>query len=347
MLKKIFPKLRATIAFIGLFIFFISGCSLLPPQAAEIIKEALQADPPQLITGKTGKAKSDGFEIWYESITPGNRPQAAILLIMGVGASAVLWPDYFYQPLVEAGYQVVRYDNRNIGLSERVAGGAKNNPYSLEDMANDALAVLDALEIEQAHLVGASMGGMIAQRLAISNADRVLSLTSISSSGYRDDPDLPKVATKFYLEVMKLWLRYGLWQSETNKLKFTVGFFRLLKGDGDYDYDENNLRKLVDITAYDIREHRGGLNFKTGRLHDTAIKASGSRYNELMAIKAPTLIIHGTADPIIPFVHALKYSQLIPEAKTLWIGGMGHDLPSIYTSKMIEAILGNIKSREN
>jgi len=256
-----------------------------------------------------------------------------------LGASAIIWSNEFIQPLLEAGYQVIRYDNRDTGLSSWMTNWDESNPYTLEDMAKDGMAVLDDLGIQKAHVVGASMGGMIAQRMAISHADRVASLTSIMSSGYVMDPDIAPVSEDLNQEYIKLSLKYLLSRSEENVLKFHIGNQQLLKGNGPY---MTNLKGSAQTTLYELRK-RKGYNQQTVDHQMKAITVSGSRLEELGTIKAPTLILHGKADPLVRFEHAQKYAPLIPNAETLYIEGMGHDLPNIYWDQIHGGILKTIE----
>ena len=234
---------------IGLVLFVRSGPEL-PPDTNAILDEVLAAEPPELVAGVTGIARSGDIDIWYETIGNLSNPKATVLLIMGATASAIAWPDYFLQPLIDEEYQVVRYDNRGLGMSDWMDEWDAEYPYTLEDMASDGIAVLDALDVTRAHIVGVSMGGMIGQRMAISHADRVLSLTSMSSSGYFDDPELPSAPTQFERDVLRLALRYGLVPTERNQIRFVLGLEQLLEGDGD---NETDVKSSAQTTLYELR----------------------------------------------------------------------------------------------
>ncbi len=255
---------------IGLVLFVRSGPEL-PPDTNAILDEVLAAEPPELVAGVTGTARSGDIDIWYETIGNLSNPKATVLLIMGATASAIAWPDYFLQPLIDAEYQVVRYDNRGLGMSDWMDEWDAEYPYTLEDMASDGIAVLDALDVTRAHIVGVSMGGMIGQRMAISHADRVLSLTSMSSSGYFDDPELPSASTQFERDVLKLALRYGLVPTERNQIRFVLGLEQLLEGDGD---NETDVKSSAQTTLYELRR-RNGFNPGVGEQHTAAVLASG------------------------------------------------------------------------
>jgi len=323
---------------VSLVILLNTGPSL-PPETDAVIKEVMPSEVPELVTDKTGYAKNGEIDIWYEYRDPVGPPKASILLVMGALSSAMIWPEYLIQPLVSAGYQVIRYDHRGLGMSNWVADWDKNNPYTLEHMAKDALAVLDALEVDKAHVIGVSMGGMIAQRMAISHADRILSLNSISSSGYIEDPELVDQAKDFRLDFLRLLLKYGISRSEEDTIKFTVGFIQLMMAEG---ADSLDVKAIAENVLYEMRKRRG-YNPNIWDQHTTAISLSGSRYQELPTIGVPTLIIHGTADQAIPFSHAKICAKLIPGAKTLWLEGVGHVIPKTHANQVIEEVLSNIK----
>jgi pimeloyl-ACP methyl ester carboxylesterase len=311
----------------------------LPPQTDETVTAVLESnDLPNLITGETGFAHSGDIKIWYERMIPKDSVKGSILLVMGYSSTAMLWSSNFYQPLVDAGYEVIRYDNRGVGASDWMANWDKNKPYTLEDMAKDGIAVLDAINISKAHIIGASMGGMIAQRMAISHQDRVATLTSIMSSGYMEDPEITPVSSEFTQKMLKYTLKFLLPPSEAGVMKFSIAMQDLLKGNGGYQPD---MKSAAQRALFEMR-NRKGYNSTAGDQHLAAIIASGSRLDELGTISAPCLVIHGKSDPLVYFAHAQKYAPLLPNAKTLYIDGMGHDLPSPYLSQIHTAILNLI-----
>ncbi|MBN1531282.1 MAG: alpha/beta hydrolase [Spirochaetes bacterium] len=316
MIKKIAVAagMLALLAAVAVAVVCISAPPL-PPGTDEAIDEVLRTGPPELVKGTTGIARSRGANIWYESIGTARRPGTAVLLVMGASATALGWPDYFIDPLMKAGYRVIRYDHRGVGISDRIDG-----PCTLEDMAKDAVAVLDAAGVEKAHVIGISMGGMIAQRLAISYPGRVRSMTSMSSSGYFNDPALPRGEGSVQGDIVRLYLRYAILGGERGMARFAAGFMRLLQGGRDHEPD---LREIAGSTLYEMRRRRG-FNPEASRQHSAAIAASGSRYGELGRIRVPVLVIHGTQDPIIPLGHTEKYSAMIPGARLLVVDGMGH-----------------------
>ena len=316
------------------FVLFVSSGPELPTDTEAILDEVLAAELPELVKGVTGKARSGDIDIWYETIGNLGNPKATVLLIMGATASAITWPDYFFQALIDGEYQVVRYDNRGLGLSDWMDDWDYEHPYTLEDMASDGIAVLDELGVTRAHIVGVSMGGMIGQRMAISHPDRVLSLTSISSSGYFDDPELPRAPTRFERDVLKLALRYGLVPTERNQIRLVLGLEQLLKGDGDYETD---VKSSAQATLYELRR-RNGFNPGVVEQHTAAVLASGSRYDELGRISVPTLVVHGRSDSLVLPAHADKYAPMIPGARMLWVEGMGHLFAESHAPQILDAI---------
>jgi pimeloyl-ACP methyl ester carboxylesterase len=311
----------------------------LPPGADETIDRVLQAGPGDVILGQTGYADSGGVEIWYESIEPEGTPKGTVLLIMGIGNDALAWPGYFIQPMVDAGYRVVRHDHRGTGLSDWMEDWDPEHPYTLDDMAGDGIAVLDDLGVEKAHVVGVSLGGMIAQQIAISYPERVASLTSIMSSGYVQDPELPGLSIGTATELAKLGIKYGLFRSEKSTIKMVLASQLLLMGDPPYDLDVQTISEQV---LYNLRV-RPGYNPRASEQHQAATTASGSRYEDLARLEVPALIIHGTSDPFIPIAHGQKCAQSIPGAQTLWVEGMGHDMPRIFADTILGVMLENFE----
>ena len=322
-----------SILVIGMLIFMNTGPVI--PGGNELFGEIMTADLPELVTGQTGYAHNGKVKIWYEAFRPAGAPRGTVLLIMGHSATSLRWQN-FHRRFVEAGYRVVRFDNRGVGLSDWAKDWNRSRPYTLEDMARDTLAVMDTLKIDRAHLVGISMGGMIAQQLAIRHGNRVASLTSIMSSGYMEDPALHILSWRFIKQLMRIVPRYGLMPSELDQVKFqTYLFFAADNNDANYDS-----RQSAFIARYEVEKH-GGYNPRVVTQHNAAITASGSRYGLLGSIRVPTLVIHGKADPVVPFEHALKYAPMIPGAKTLFLDGMGHYIPRIHLGKIQQAILEN------
>jgi pimeloyl-ACP methyl ester carboxylesterase len=291
---------------------------------------------------QSGKAPANGIALYYETFGKPENP--AVVLIMGLDAQCTLWSMGFIEPLVAAGYYVVRFDNRDIGLSTWIDDWHRQRPYKLEDMALDVVGLLDFLKIPQAHLIGASMGGMIAQRLAISHASRVLTLTSIMSTGYTLNLSLqPNISTKIQAFIAPFVMRFFEVKNKYTHPDVTVDSYvktyRFLAGTR-FPFNEPYFRELF---TYNITA-RKGQNPRARLQQFSAIVASGSRLRELPQIKAPTLVIHGTADPLVLPIHAQTYAPLIPTSKLVWIEGMGHEIAYGYLPEIHVAILELIAS---
>ncbi len=280
------------------------------------------------------------LHIEYESL--GDPQHPAIVLIMGLGMQLMAWPDTFCQQLVARGYRVLRFDNRDCGLSGRAPGKKRANlllamaasalglpvrtPYTLEDMAGDAIGLMDRLGIERAHIVGASMGGMIAQVLVAKFPQRVLSLTSImSSSGYRKVSKPTKPARKVLLS------RPTDPKDPESVIAYMVEMFGVI-GSPAYPSSKEELRSRIGRSVRRAYEPAG-----TAR-QLLAIIASGDRRKLLHTIAAPTLVIHGAEDPLVPLAAGRDTAQNIPGASLLVIEGMGHDFPEGLMPRLAQAI---------
>lgn len=322
---------------------YLKSSPKLPVNTDSIIQEVLDGYTPEQVTGETGYADSDGVKIWYNRILANGTKQGTIVLVMGHSTNIFGWPDYLIDVLVDAGFDVIRYDNRGIGMSDWMKGWTSDTAYSLEDMANDCIAILDHLQLDKVHLVGASMGGMIAQRLAISNGDRFHTLTSIMSSGFMADPKLTLVPASFKRGMSKILGRYGWRPTEKNSIKIGISLMRLLRNNKNHNIDAKDIAEKM---KYDMRE-RKGFNRRVLKQHNKAIELSGSRYDELSSIDMPTLVIHGKRDPLVKLEHALKYAPMIPNAKTLYLDQLGHDLPRELNEDICQAILSLISSQQS
>jgi pimeloyl-ACP methyl ester carboxylesterase len=281
---------------------------------------------------------ANGITIEYEEF--GDRGGRPLLLIMGLGAQMILWHEEFCQQLASRGHRVIRFDNRDVGKSSwfdqlgvpdvSVAVGAAlmrqpvTAPYLLRDMAADSVGLLDALHIDKAHIVGASMGGMIAQSVAIEFPSRVLTLTSIMSS--TGNPDLPP-ATPTAMGVL-------LAPPPTTReeaIERSVTVFRTIGSPG-FEFDEAEVRRRAAL-GFDR-----GFN-PAGTLRQmVAILASGSRKEALKAVRVPALVIHGKDDPLVPFPAGQDTAAAMPAAELLAIDGMGHDMPRAVWPRMVDAI---------
>lgn len=278
---------------------------------------------------------------------PASADKPVVLLIMGLGMQLIAWPPQMVQGLVDAGYRVVRFDNRDVGLSSHFDQLGKPNllwaslkykiglvpaaPYTLSDMAADALGVLDALGIAKAHVVGVSMGGMIAQRVAIAAPQRTLSLTSImSSSGARG---LPQAEPK----VMQAMISRPNGTSVQAVVDHTVRLFKAI-GSPAYPTPEDELRERV---AQGLQRSF----HPVGTLRQmVAIVSDITRAAQLLRITSPTLVIHGKADPLVPYGCGEDTARRIPGAKLVGIDGMGHDLPPEPVAQILAAMVPHLNA---
>lgn len=334
----IYFLITLAIAVLGFLAFMYSGVQL-PSDVPQLMAEVKKEPFLDLVPGKTGYAKNGDISIFYDYISNENTTKGTVLFVDGYGSTLLDWQPYTFEKVLEAGYAVIRYDNRGLGMSDWMKNWDKKNPYLLTDMAKDGMAVLDELGIEKAHVVGMSMGGMIGQTMAIEHNDRVASLTSVMSSGNYHDPELTAIPKPFFRNFIRVVLRYGLIRTEDNAMKFQVMAWKMLKGNGDYPLDTKG---ILQKAWYELKK-RKGYNAKVGMQHETAIKKSGSRYDKLGRITAPTLVIHGKDDPLILLEHALKYAPMIPNAQTLYIDGMGHDIPKVNNEEMTKAMITNFE----
>lgn len=319
---------------LGIF-FFVRSAPRLPRNSNAIIDKVINEETKEQIVGESGYADSDGVQIWYNRILAQGKKLGTVILVMGHSTNIFGWPEFFYEEFLKEGYDVIRYDNRGIGMSDWIKDWTPANAYSLEDMAKDCVAILDHLQLDKVHLVGASMGGMIAQRLAISHGDRFHTLTSIMSSGFTGDPELTLVPKPFKKDLAKIFARYGWRPNEKNAIKMGISIVRILRNNDRHEVDTKDIAQKM---KYDMRK-RKGFNKGVLKQHNKAIELSGSRYDELGGINIPTLIIHGKKDPLVLFEHAEKYAPMISHARTLYLDQMGHDLPKELNGEMTQAII--------
>lgn len=267
------------------------------------------------------------LKLAYESY--GQDTRGTVLLICGFSMQMIAWPQELIESLDRAGYRVVVYDNRDIGLSQRFHDAGSPPPlklaarrfvgfgpqpvYTLDDMADDAISLLDALDIERAHVVGMSMGGMIAQNLAIRHPERVASLTSWSSMpGGRSDLII-------HPKMMKLMLTPPPRTIE-ERVEWTVNFWQHISSPA-YPTPEDEVRKNV-LNAIERSDDNRGLGRQLG-----AIIASDSRVPKLARVAMPSLVLHGKEDPLVPFRGGKRTASSLPEANFVALDGYAHDLP--------------------
>lgn len=309
-------------------------------QAALSCPGALRQDAPINGGRNVPKVRANGVELHYEETGDAQAP--AILLIMGLGTQMIAWPDAFVDGLATAGYRVIRYDNRDIGLSTWADGANAVHPlwalamarigvklplaYTLTDMAADAVALLDSLGIAKAHVVGASMGGMIAQLVAAKWPDRVLTLTSVmSSSGRRGLPG-PSPA-------LRRMLMAGRPAKPTREDAIAAGVAVLRAISWPDPAREAGAFRDMAARAFDR-----GYNPMGSRRQLLAIIADGSRIARLRAIRAPTLVIHGKADPLVPVANGKDLAAAIPGARLVVIDDMAHDLPPLQVAGIVTLV---------
>ena len=282
---------------------------------------------------------ANGVDIEYEEFGP--KTGLPLLLIMGLGAQLTRWPLEFIKILTARGYRVIRYDNRDVGLSQKfdsagpadvvkmmteMAQGKKPSvAYTLEDMANDAAGLLDALRIDKAHIVGASLGGAIGQLVAANHRGKTLSLTSIMSSTGNSALPLAKP------EAMAVLLNRPPAGDIEAIIEAGVKASKTIGSPG-YPTDEREIRRRV---AEDLKRS----NYPAGFSRQMAAAlVNGDRRAALKRIKAPTVVIHGADDPLVPIEAGRDTAANIAGAELIEIPGMGHDLPAPLHSRIVDAI---------
>lgn len=290
-----------------------------------------------------GEADVGGVKIAWEST--GLQNAEPLLLVMGLSAQLIHWPEPLCEMFVQKGFRVIRFDNRDIGLSGsgngrvrfhlqkdmvRAKFGAKLDAnYTLHDMARDTVGLLDALDIRRAHLVGVSMGGMISQIVAGTYPERVLSLTSIMSSTNSPKLPLPKLSV-----LMKLAPPFGVKHDRASVIARTVALFEAIGSPGFPTSRED--RERMAASAFD-RAYR-----PAGMLRQThGILATGSFEHVLGGVKAPTQVIHGLDDPLVRVAGGKRTAELIKGAKLELIKGMGHDFPAGLFPRWVELVTEN------
>jgi pimeloyl-ACP methyl ester carboxylesterase len=272
------------------------------------------------------RANANGIEIEYDTFGDSSKP--ALLLVMGFTAQLIAWDDKFCQMLADRGYYVIRFDNRDVGLTTHFdgqqvdmgalmtamadAGEPPDVPYTLSDMSNDGFGLLDALGIEKAHIAGASMGGMIVQTMAIEHPERVLTMTSIMST--TGEPD--------YMKSDPAAMQALMTPPPTERdayLDNAVTSWKLFASPR--YFDETKVRDRA-AAAFDRMFYPEGATRQMG-----AIAKSGSRADGLRNLRVPTLVIHGRADALILPIGGERTAELVPGANLVVLNDMGHDLP--------------------
>ena len=289
---------------------------------------------------------ANGLRLEAESL--GDPAAPAVLLVLGLGMQLVAWPDELCRALVDSGYRVIRFDNRDAGLSEKIEGIDRPNlmlaamrwllrlpvhaPYTLEAMADDALGVMEAMGARQAHLVGVSLGAMVAQALAASHPERCLSLASLMSSS--GDRHLPAAD----LKVLRLLLSRP--PRNAGAEHRVAHFVRLFTAIGTPGQDTELLADRVRRSIERSYCPRG-----TAR-QMLAVLASGDRSDSLRTIRAPTLVLHGSADALVPPAHGVDCARKIPGAQLELVKGMGHDLAPPILPQVTARLLAHLAAAQ-
>ena len=284
------------------------------------------------------RIQSNGIELEYDTF--GSATEKPLLLVMGLGTQMIAWDVDFCGQLADRGHHVIRFDNRDIGLSThfdesglpnvvelmtaQAEGKELNVPYRLSDMAADAIGLLDGLGFESAHVVGASMGGMIVQTMAIEHSPRVRSMTSIMSNtgspgGIPPSPEAMAVLMTPPPETREAVIEHGV---KNQKVIGSPGF----------EFDVERARERV-AEAFDRSFHPQGSARQLA-----AITASGSRQEALSQLEVPTLVIHGDADPLVNLQNGIETHEALADSELLVIEGMGHDLPKGAWPRIIDGI---------
>jgi pimeloyl-ACP methyl ester carboxylesterase len=290
------------------------------------------------------RAKANGIELEYDTF--GNASDRPLLLIMGLGMQMLQWDERFCAELAARGQYVIRFDNRDVGLSTKFdhAGvpdlaklmqpGADRSgvPYTLDDMADDAAGLLDALRVESAHIVGASMGGMIAQTIAYRHAPKTRSLVSIMSS--TGNPALPPAKPEAMAVLMapRPTDRAGAIEAVVRAAQVTSGPAYPIAA----DYLRERATRMFDRSFTPTASAR----------HLAAVTAHGNRAPRLAAITAPTLVIHGTADPLVSIEGGRDTARSIPGAEWVEIEGLGHGIPPALWTRLADLVAAHTQKAE-
>ncbi|UTT44575.1 MULTISPECIES: alpha/beta fold hydrolase [Exiguobacterium] len=260
--------------------------------------------------------------ICTESFGEINNP--TILLIMGATASMIYWEEEFCKRLSNQGFHIIRYDNRDVGKSITYEYG--HPEYTFEDLADDAIQVLDAYKVDKAHIVGMSMGGIITQIIALKHPSRVLNISLIMTSNF--DSSLPKKDNKVTKALSELKIRN--WQDKDEVVECFIKKSKVLIG-SKHIFNEEKIRRLNE------EEFDRASNLQSMENHGF-IKGLGSYLSRTNEINAPTLVIHGTEDAIIPYEHGIYLSEVIPNAVLVTLEGTGHELHHNDWDEIINAI---------
>lgn len=293
------------------------------------------------------KVRANGMQIEYETFGEPSSP--ALLLIAGLGGQMIGWDEELCQEWARRGLYVIRFDNRDVGLSTKIEeagipdlkaalaarerGEKVDAPYTLDDMADDAVGLLDALKIDKAHICGISMGGAIAQTIAYRHPSRVRSMTQVYAT--TGNPELPQAKP----EIIELLLTPPPKERE-DYVNYMLKLYRTIAGPG-FPFDEVWHRKLAS-RSYERAFYGPG---KARQF--MAILAHGNRKPLLASITSPTLVIHGADDPLVPVAGGIESAEAIPGAQLMIIKGMGHDMPHGSAWPLIvEAVVAHVRKAD-
>jgi pimeloyl-ACP methyl ester carboxylesterase len=266
-------------------------------------------------------ASNGDVNLYYDTF--GDPASPALLLINGLGSQCINYKVEWCQMFVDAGFHVIRFDNRDVGLSTIFDGATGDPPYALSDMASDALAVLDDAGVTRAHVVGVSMGGMIVQKLAIEHPARLLSITSVMST--TGDPDVGQPTPEA--------LEFLLTPSPPDREGAIARHVAANRVYGSPEHlDEERLRANA-AAAYDRAHHPDGPARQI-----RAVLADGSRTEQLTGVSIPALVLHGDRDKLVDISGGRRTAESIPGARFVVLEGMGHDYPPAYWGRMVELI---------
>jgi len=288
----------------------------------------------------------NGISLAYED--HGDPAAPPVLMIMGLGGQLTMWPDELVQNLVKGGYRVITFDNRDIGLSHqhgqekppkivrqiilRRFGIKLKTPYTLLDMARDTIGLIDGLALERTHIVGISMGGMIGQHVAALVPDKVISLTGIMTT--TGNPKLPRPNSN----VMNAMIRRGPPpKTRDDIIDASVGVFSVIGTPGE-DHNQNGMRERITL-SYDRNYNPMGVGRQMA-----AIAAAGDFRSYTRQIIAPTLVLHGSADPLVPIEGGRDITDIIPGARMEVIEGMGHDVPKRFLPEITAHMLSHFNA---
>lgn len=290
--------------------------------------------------------RANNIELYYEESGPSDAP--VILLVMGLGTQMIAWPDQLIQGLVARGFRVIHYDNRDVGMSQRMDGSPAGSlvwamlasrfglpvrtAYTVSDMAKDGAALLDSLGVEKAHIVGASMGGMIVQLMAANHPEKVLSMTSVMSTSGK--PGLPGPRADIRKRMMTARPTNPTKEEAVRlgaEVLETISFADSTRAP----------TAFVDMAARAFDRGYYPIGMKRQLL---AIVADGSRVERLKKITTPTLVVHGGADPLVPKAGSEDIVRHIPGARLEVIEEMAHDLPPSQIGRMVDLIASHAAS---